>query len=204
MKKEVKRIDGHLIVKTGLSLYIDGKMEYQAVNLITEYGQKLNGCRYAVASEHSQKEMEQKYSEELAVFAPYIFLTKEEFCPIRESQKNNDKYQKKELRDHELYGFSEELTEITNECCFLSEEEPNALEAMIELIDIAEFAHKEDLMRQALNTLTDTQRRRLVMCHVSGMTSREIADAEGTAQTAIVKSIHAAEKKIVEYFKKES
>lgn len=202
MKKEVKRIDGHLIVKTGLSLYIDGQMEYQAVNLVTEYGQKLKGCKYAVASVHSQKEMEEMYGESIDIFRPYIFLTSKEFAPIRDSQRNNDKYHKKELRDHELYGFTEELTEIANECCFLSDEEPNAIDAMTEIVDNEEFRHKEEVMRKAIQTLTDTQRRRAEMAFVKGLSFRRIAEHEGIDEKAVRKSIEGVKKKICDYFKK--
>ena len=202
MKTTKSFIDGHEIVRTGLSLYIDGQMEYQAVNLVTEYGQKLNGCKYAVASDHSQKDMEEKYGECIEIFRPYIFLTSEEFAPIRESQRNNDKYHKKELRDHELYGFTEELTEIANECCFLSDEEPNAIDAMIEIEENEVFRCREEMIRRALKILTDTQRRRTEMYFVKGMSFRKIAEIEGIDEKAVRKSIEGAKKKIFEYFKK--
>ena len=47
------KIEGHTVVVNKMSIYIDGKMEFQAVNMITEYGQKLNGCKYAVASRYN-------------------------------------------------------------------------------------------------------------------------------------------------------
>lgn len=202
MKATRTIIDGHEVVRTGLSLYIDGKMEYQAVNLIAEYGQKLNGCKYAIASAHSQQDMEDLYEESINMFRPYIFLTNEEFIPIRESQRNNDRYHKRELRDHELYGFTEELTEITNECCFLSAEEPNALDAIIEVFENEEFRKKEALMRNALKTLTDTQRRRSEMYFVKSMSFRRIAEIESIDEKAVRKSVEGAKKKICEYFKK--
>jgi len=202
MKTIKSIIDGHEVVRTGLSLYIDGRMEYQAMNLVTEYGQKLNGCRYAVASANSQKNMEEKYGECIEIFRPYIFLTNEEFAPIRESQRNNDKYHKKELRDHELYGFTEDLTEIANECCFLSDEEPNAIDAMIEIEENEEFRCREEMMRSSLKTLTDAQRRRSEMYFVKGMSFRRIAEVEGIDERAVRKSVEGAKKKIREYFKK--
>ena len=58
-------IDGHTVVVNKMSIYIDGKMEFQAVNMITEYGQKLNGCKYAVASRYSRSRLEELYTEHL-------------------------------------------------------------------------------------------------------------------------------------------
>ena len=55
-------IEGHVVVINKMSIYVDGKMEFQAVNLISEYGQMLNGCKYAVASRHSRKRLEEMYA----------------------------------------------------------------------------------------------------------------------------------------------
>ena len=54
-------INGIKIVKNEASLYINGRMQYQAVNLVEEYGQKLNGCKYAIASKHPQWKMEKRF-----------------------------------------------------------------------------------------------------------------------------------------------
>ena len=43
-----KVINGIKIVKNKASLYVNGRMQYQAINLVAEYGTELNGCKYAV------------------------------------------------------------------------------------------------------------------------------------------------------------
>ena len=55
---------------------------------------------------------------------------------------------------------------------------------------------------KAMETLTETQRRRLKMHFYDGMTVREIAEAEGTYKNAIDDSIQSGKKKIAEYLKK--
>ena len=69
-------------------------MQYQAVNLVTEYGAKLHGCKYAIASKHPQWKMEKRFVESLDQFRPYIFLTRKEYAAILESQQNDDKFHK--------------------------------------------------------------------------------------------------------------
>jgi len=48
----------------------------------------------------------------------------------------------------------------------------------------------------ALGKLTEIQRRRYLMHHAEGMTTREIADIEGTHFTTVHESLQAADKKI--------
>ena len=66
----------------------------KAVNLVTEYGAKLHGCKYAIASKHPQWKMEKRFEESLDQFRPYIFLTRKEYAAILESQQNDDKFHK--------------------------------------------------------------------------------------------------------------
>jgi RNA polymerase sigma factor (sigma-70 family) len=65
----------------------------------------------------------------------------------------------------------------------------------------AEFhAQRLDAMRCALNTLTDAQRRRYLLYHAAGITTREIADREGVEQRTVMDSLELADKKITKYF----
>ena len=71
------------------------------------------------------------------------------------------------------------------------------------LIDIpekeAEKKRKSKLAKQALDTLTETQRRRYIQYHIKGLLTREIADNEGVSHVAVVYSLEWAEKKIKKY-----
>lgn len=61
---------------------------------------------------------------------------------------------------------------------------------------IAAENYRREIGQQALDTLTDIQRRRYLMYHVDGLTMRQIADIEGVIHTKIQKSLNAADKKI--------
>ena len=58
---------------------------------------------------------------------------------------------------------------------------------------------RQELAFAALGKLTDVQRRRYLMYHGQGMTTREIAKKEGTSHVAIVHSLEWAEKKIKKF-----
>jgi len=55
---------------------------------------------------------------------------------------------------------------------------------------------KMDFAHQILNQLTEVQRRRYIMHKIQGLTTRQIAEIEGSKQQSIMESLQAAEKKI--------
>ena len=199
------KIDGHTVVVNKMSIYIDGLMEFQAVNMITEYGQKLNGCKYAVASRYSKERLEELYTENLRKFSPYIYLTEEEYQPIRESNNNNNKHHMRDVNNHDDYGYTEDMMEAMHECTLLlADPEPDVLTAIIEREDAALMARQIAALPDAMATLTEKQRKRIVMHFYEGKTFREIAEIEGTAEAPIDRSIQDAKKKIRDFLKKVS
>lgn len=197
------KIDGHTVVVNKMSIYIDGLMEFQAVNMITEYGQKLNGCKYAVASRYSKERLEELYTENLRKFSPYIYLSEEEYKPIRESNNNDSKFHQRDINFHTGYEYQEEISESGHECVsLLADPEPDALTMITDAIDEEAFRRKELIMKQALETLPETQKRRALLFFVDNKSYREIADMEGTYHSSIRKSVEAAKKAIEKYFEK--
>lgn len=198
-----KVINGIKIVKNKASLYVNGRMQYQAINLVAEYGTELNGCKYAVTSKYPQWKMEKRFAESLNQFRPYIYLTKKEYEPIRESQNNDTKFRMRGINCHDPYGYTGELTEILHDCEIIcADPEPDPLTAIIEKEEDELRRRQIAALPKAMETLTETQRRRLKMHFYDGMTIREIAEAEGTYKNAIDYSIKSGKEKIAEYLKK--
>ena len=195
-------IEGHVVVINKMSIYIDGKMEFQAVNLISEYGQMLNGCKYAVASRYSRERLEEMYAENLKKFSPFIYLTEDEYRPIRESNNNDSKFHQREINCHVGYEYQEEISESAHECVSIfAEPEPDVLTRMVDAIDDATFEKRKQIMKIAINSLTETQRRRILASVYKGKTNCEIAREEGSDESSIRESINSAEKKIKKIFK---
>lgn len=57
------------------------------------------------------------------------------------------------------------------------------------------------MMEGALNTLTQTQRRRLLMAYIKGLSAREIARLEGANHKSVLESLNAAKRKIKKFLK---
>lgn len=194
--------EGHTIVVNKMSIYIDGLMEFQAVNLITEYGQKLDGCMYAVTSRYSRERMEELYTENLKKFSPYIYLTEEEYKPIRESNNNNSKFHQRDINFHTGYEYQEEISESAHECVsILADPEPDVLTAIIEREDETLRGKQLAALPEAMATLTEKQRKRITMHFYDGMTFREIANAENADLSSVRDSINQAKEKLRKYFK---
>ena len=196
-------IEGHTVVVNKMSIYIDGKMEFQAVNMITEYGQRLNGCKYAVASRYSRERLEELYTENLKKFSPFIYLTEEEYAPIRESNNNDSKFHQRDINCHTGYEYQEGVSESGHRCVsLLADPEPDPLTAMIEREDEELRKRQIAALPEALATLTETQRRRMIMHFYYGKTFREIAEIEDVRAASIDESIQTAKKKLATNLKK--
>ena len=168
-------IEGHVVVINKMSIYIDGKMEFQAVNLISEYGQMLNGCKYAVASRYSRERLEEMYAENLKKFSPFIYLTEDEYRPIRESNNNDSKFHQREINCHVGYEYQEEISESGHRCVsLLADPEPDPLTAIIEREEETLRRRQIAALPEALATLTEKQRKRIIMHFFDGMTFRAI------------------------------
>jgi len=198
-----KVINGIKIVKNKASLYVNGRMQYQAINLIAEYGTELNGCRYAVTSKYPQWKMEKRFAESLDKFRPYIFLTSKEYEPIRESQNNDTKFRMRSINCHDPYGYTGELTEILHDCEIIcADTESDPLTAIIEKEEIAELDRYKSKLTAAMDCLTSVQKRRITMYFYDNKTLREIAEIEKADVRAVWESIDGALKRMKKYFKK--
>ncbi len=68
-----------------------------------------------------------------------------------------------------------------------------------ELVLAVESAASSALLKKAISTLTEIQKRRFLLFS-SGMTYKEIADKEETCINAVVKSISASKRKMKKFF----
>ncbi len=114
-----------------------------------------------------------------------------------ESKHISDKdYHERECHDKRTARKSVSIDGII-ETSLLSTESPEDI-----LIEQEEEATNENIrtienaMRIMAICLTETQKRRYLMHHLQGMSTRQIASVEGTNQKSIVESLQQAEKKI--------
>ena len=119
-----------------------------------------------------------------ADFAELKALSDEDYL-----ERDRDEY-RRTWKDVSIHSLEE-----TDACCVPSAE--------AQVIDVPDQAAKEKrrrkLARQALDTLTETQRRRYIQYHVDGLSTREIAAAESAHFTTVHESLQVAERKIKQF-----
>ena len=180
--------------KNNASLYINGKMEYQAVNLEKEYGQLLDGCKYAIASYHCEETLINLYKEELDEFRPFIYLTVDEYEAIYRYQKNEKKYENRYSRKHDVYEYDNELTAVFHEIKSGEKESSmDPLEIIIREEENCEECMLLEKLGKALACLSEIQRNRIKKYFFENKSFLEIAEEEGCGLSTVYESVIAAD-----------
>ena len=83
------------------------KGDYRVFNLRIEYPYYKGEEVWAVASLLSEKELREKYSEELAEYEPYLYLSAEMALPIVRFNSNNRKFALRNAKYGDLYPYED-------------------------------------------------------------------------------------------------
>ena len=186
MKKEITIVDN--------ALFAEFKKDCKILSLAKEYPGYVGYEKYMILTDLTKDELNQKYSVLLNNYEPYIIGSSQLYSPIADYEKNEDKFEKRNARN-------------TISIC-VDEDADNTFESLqvgdylTELSEQQDADEKRRLIHTALGTLTDSQRRRLLMWAIDGMTEEEIAMREGSSQQAISKNLDKARKKIELIFSK--
>ncbi len=186
MKKEITIVDN--------ALFAEFKKDCKVLSLAKEYPGYVGYEKYMILTDLTKDELNQKYSVLLNNYEPYIIGSSQLYSPIADYEKNEDKFEKRNARN-------------TISIC-VDEDADNTFESLqvgdylTELSEQQDADEKRRLIHTALGTLTDSQRRRLLMWAIDGMTEEEIAMREGSSQQAISKNLDKARKKIELIFSK--
>jgi len=117
-----------------------------------------------------------------------FYVLKELSDAIYQKQ-NRDDY-RRTWKDIPLYGL-----DGTTACAAPSPEDEVIEKPERKMNDL----RRRELAGQALDTLTEVQRRRYLLYAANGLTTREIAEKEGVGQRTVMDSIQWAEKKIKKF-----
>lgn len=186
MKKEITIVDN--------ALFAEFKKDCKVLSLAKEYPGYVGYEKYMILTDLTKDELNQKYSVLLNNYKPYMIGSSQLYSPIADYEKNEDKFEKRNARN-------------TISIC-VDEDADNTFESLqvgdylTELSEQQDADEKRRLIHTALGTLTDSQRRRLLMWAIDGMTEEEIAMREGSSQQAISKNLDKARKKIELIFSK--
>lgn len=173
------------------------KNECKVINLKYEYEGYTGTEQWAIVSELTEKELFEKYPDEISQYVPFVLLSVEQGEVIKEYTRNEDKYRKRRLNNEDSFGYDEGMTEYFHAEVVVPD--------FIEQQELEEYYgnREEEKMRlfvEAMSSLTEKQRKYLTMRYLKGMSAREIAKAEGVAHQVIDRHIIAATKKIEKFF----
>lgn len=121
---------------------------------------------------------------------------------INESDRNDDKYEKRAKRTLDVYGYEDDISEqfhrelITPFADSFEQAEEEQLEIEKEQLRRMEIAK----VRKVLEMMKPIQKERLCKVVLLGLSSRKIAQEEGVNYSAVDKSIAAAIKNFKKYY----
>lgn len=164
--------------------------ECKVINLKYEYSNYRGSDKFVIATDLSEEELFDKYSEIIWHYKPFILLNMDQWNVINESHRIEDKYKKRIKRNHSLFDVNDGQFEIHHpECAFE--------------IDLLEEINKKNNLEKLhiyIDYLDDTQRRRLIRNRLNGESIAKIARDEGVSETAVKKSIVRAIENLKKYF----
>lgn len=172
------------------------------INLRYEYTNYIGKEKWAVVTELTEKELRKKYPDIVKRYTPFILLSMAQGEVINESDRNDDKYEKRAKRTLDVYGYEDDISEqfhrelITPFADPFEQAEEEQLEIEKEQLRRLEIAK----VRKVLEMMKPIQKERLCKVVLMGLSSRKIAQEEGVNYSAVDKSIAAAIKNFKKYY----
>ncbi len=172
------------------------------INLRYEYTNYTGKEKWAVITELTEKELRKKYPDIIKRYTPFVLLSMAQGEVINESDRNDDKYEKRAKRTLDVYGYEDDISEqfhrelITPFADPFEQAEEEQLEIEKEQLRRMEIAK----VRKVLEMMKPIQKERLCKVVLMGLSSRKIAQEEGVNYSAVDKSIAAAIKNFKKYY----
>ena len=172
------------------------------INLRYEYTNYTGKEKWAVVTELTEKELWKKYPDIVKRYTPFVLLSMAQGEVINESDRNDDKYEKRAKRTLDVYGYEDDISEqfhrelITPFADSFEQAEEEQLEIEKEQLRRMEIVK----VRKVLEMMKTIQKERLCKVVLMGLSSRKIAQEEGVNYSAVDKSIAAAIKNFKKYY----
>ena len=172
------------------------------INLRYEYTNYTGEEKWAVVTELTKKELRKKYPDIVKRYTPFVLLSMAQGEVINESDRNDDKYEKRAKRTLDVYGYEDDISEqfhrelITPFADPFEQAEEEQLKIEKEQLRRMEIAK----VRKVLEMMKPIQKERLCKVVLLGLSSRKIAQEEGVNYSAVDKSIAAAIKNFKKYY----
>lgn len=177
--------------------------ECKVIDLRYEYVGYIGEEKYAIVTDLTKDELLAKYPDVICRYTPFVLLSILHGEVIRDFHRNEDKFQKRDIRNHNLYGGYEDGVSERSYREFVTTYEDPVQQAIREAyeLEMKQVHHRNILkVQKTLSLMKPIQRDRLIKSVVKGMSSREIAKEESVNYSTVDKSISAAKKNFKKYF----
>lgn len=134
-----------------------------------------------IVTDLSEDEIERKYGAFLFKLSPFLLLDKTFLAARNTYRRNYNKHKMRAYRTEDIFGYVDSATEIHNKKLVVNS-----------LFVEYETREKAKEIESALDSLTETQKRRIVMRFYECRTYEEIAETEGVSINAVIDSIDRA------------
>lgn len=156
------------------------KRDCRIVNMKMEYPGYTGEIMWMVVSDLTEEEIIATYPVEIQPYIPFIYMTREMFAPIVESDNNDRSYRRRSVLHEDLYGYEDGIFERFH---------PNLVSDPFDQPDWSD-------LHAAIAKLSTIQQSRIRMWAYEGMTFVEIAQQEGSTKQAVQKSVNHALQKL--------
>lgn len=168
--------------------------ECKLINLKYEHKGYTGTEKWAIVTE---KELFEKYPDVISRYTPFVLLSVEQGKVISDFEKNEDKHRKRMNLTLDCFCFDDEISaKFHQELCSFDELTFEKRERY-EKQKLRELQIKT--VKEGIDLLTETQKRRLIAAFFEGKTYRTIAQEEGASFTKIEKSVMQALKKLKKF-----
>lgn len=174
---------------------IEFKKDCRVISLANEYPGYTGYEKYMILTDLPLKDLYSSYGKILNDFKPYMIETMRLYSPIFDYKRNENKHQKRRARNTVSLDTDEAGDKILP---LLLAQDDNTSLADISDSSIGREVHN------ILETLTSTEKQRLIMWGIQGFSEEEIACHEGSSQQAVSKSLNNAIEKFKAAFDYES
>lgn len=154
--------------------------ECKVINLCYEYSGFVGNEKWAIITDLTESELNEKYEENIVGFRPFVVLPSS-FNEIRDDYcRNEKKHQMRRMRTEDIYEYDSEIETHHLEIA------SDSFEKNIEMNEL------KKLIYSALNKLTPAQKKRIIEHFFEGKTLRQISLEEGKTYSSIYESYNNA------------
>lgn len=164
------------------------RQECKTIDLKYEYKGYTGNERFAIVTEHTEKELMDRFPNIIGTYMPFVLLSTAQGKVIDDANRADDAYRKRVNRHQEFVSLDDEDFEWKHSKDLIKTHE--------DILDVLIKEETTSKLHQCLYKLSDKQRERIYKYFFYGMSYTEIANEEDVSRSSVSESIEGALKKL--------